>query len=112
MLLSEKEAKRIGVNASLDERLQHALVKGLGDYLEEDLAEALKVYPKAVDIIEGPLMAGMNHIGDLFGAGKMFLPQVVKAARTMKKAVSILQPLIESEKSENATSAGRSCWLR
>ena len=94
-------------NASLDERLQHALVKGLGDYLEEDLAEALKVYPKAVDIIEGPLMAGMNHIGDLFGAGKMFLPQVVKAARTMKKAVSILQPLIESEKSENATSAGR-----
>ena len=94
-------------NASLDERLQHALVKGIGDYLEEDLAEALKVYPKAVDIIEGPLMAGMNHIGDLFGAGKMFLPQVVKAARTMKKAVSILQPLIESEKSENATSAGR-----
>ena len=93
--------------ASLDERLQYALVKGIGDYLEEDLAEALKAYPKAVDIIEGPLMAGMNRVGDLFGVGKMFLPQVVKAARTMKKAVSILQPVIESEKSEKTVSAGR-----
>lgn len=93
--------------ASLDERLQYALVKGIGDYLEEDLAEALRGYPKAVDIIEGPLMAGMNRVGDLFGAGKMFLPQVVKAARTMKKAVSILQPVIESEKSERTVSAGR-----
>lgn len=92
---------------SLEERLKYALTKGIGDYLEEDLAEALKLYPKAVDIIEGPLMAGMNHVGDLFGAGKMFLPQVVKTARTMKKAVAILQPVIESEKEEGAASVGR-----
>lgn len=92
---------------SLEERLKYALTKGIGDYLEEDLAEALKQYPKAVDIIEGPLMAGMNHVGDLFGAGKMFLPQVVKTARTMKKAVAILQPVIEAEKEEGTTSVGR-----
>lgn len=92
---------------TVEERLKYALTKGIGDYLEEDLAEALKVYPKAVDIIEGPLMAGMNHVGDLFGAGKMFLPQVVKTARTMKKAVAVLQPVIESEKHEGAASAGK-----
>ena len=92
---------------TVEERLKYALTKGIGDYLEEDLAEALKVYPKAVDIIEGPLMAGMNHVGDLFGAGKMFLPQVVKTARTMKKAVAVLQPVIESEKQEGAASAGK-----
>lgn len=94
-------------NTTLEERLKYALTKGIGDYLEEDLAEALKQYPKAVDIIEGPLMAGMNHVGDLFGAGKMFLPQVVKTARTMKKAVAILQPVIELEKQEETTSAGK-----
>lgn len=94
-------------NTTLEERLKYALTKGIGDYLEEDLAEALKQYPKAVDIIEGPLMSGMNHVGDLFGAGKMFLPQVVKTARTMKKAVAILQPVIESEKQEETTSAGK-----
>lgn len=88
-------------------RLQHALIKGIGDYLEEDLAEALKLYPKAVDIIEGPLMSGMNKVGELFGAGKMFLPQVVKTARTMKKAVAILQPLIEADKQEGSRTAGR-----
>lgn len=82
----------------LEERLSHALVKGIGDYMEEDLAEALQAYPRAVDIIDKPLMDGMNRVGDLFGAGKMFLPQVVKAARTMKKAVAILQPTIEAEK--------------
>ncbi|RNC65187.1 methionine synthase [Proteiniphilum sp. X52] len=82
----------------LAERLSHALVKGIGDYMEEDLAEALQAYPRAVDIIDKPLMDGMNRVGDLFGAGKMFLPQVVKAARTMKKAVAILQPTIEAEK--------------
>ena len=92
---------------SVEERLKYALTKGIGDYLEEDLAEALKLYPKAVSIIEGPLMAGMNHVGDLFGAGKMFLPQVVKTARTMKRAVAILQPVIESEKEEGATAAGK-----
>ena len=82
-------------------------MKGIGDFLEEDLAEALPLYSKAVDVIEGPLMDGMNHVGELFGAGKMFLPQVVKTARTMKKAVSILQPIIESEKQEGSSSAGR-----
>ena len=92
---------------SVEERLKHALTKGIGDYLEEDLAEALKLYPKAVDIIEGPLMAGMNYVGELFGAGKMFLPQVVKTARTMKKAVAILQPVIEAEKQEGSASAGK-----
>lgn len=92
---------------TVEERLQYALVKGLGDYLDEDLHEALAMYPDAVSIIEGPLMAGMNHVGDLFGSGKMFLPQVVKTARTMKKAVAILQPYIEAEKKEGARSAGK-----
>lgn len=85
---------------SLEERLQQALIKGVGDYLKEDLEEALQKYPKAVSIIEGPLMAGMNQVGELFGAGKMFLPQVVKTARTMKQAVSILQPYIEQQRGE------------
>ena len=92
---------------TVEERLQYALVKGLGDYLDEDLHEALAKYPDAVSIIEGPLMSGMNHVGDLFGSGKMFLPQVVKTARTMKKAVAILQPYIEAEKKEGARSAGK-----
>ena len=91
----------------LKERLEYALIKGIGDHLEEDLQEALKAYPRAVDIIDGPLMSGMNKVGELFGAGKMFLPQVVKTARTMKKAVAILQPIIESEKVEGTTSAGK-----
>lgn len=94
-------------NTTVEERLQYALVKGLSDYLEEDLQEALSRYPNAVSIIEGPLMAGMNHVGDLFGSGKMFLPQVVKTARTMKKSVAILQPYIEAEKEEGTRSAGK-----
>ncbi|MBP3517676.1 MAG: methionine synthase [Parabacteroides sp.] len=85
------------VNCPLEARLENALIKGVGDHLEADLQEALKKYPRAVDIIEGPLMSGMNKVGELFGAGKMFLPQVVKTARTMKKAVAILQPAIEAE---------------
>ena len=85
---------------SVDERLQQALIKGVGDHLKEDLEEALQKYPKAVSIIEGPLMAGMNQVGELFGAGKMFLPQVVKTARTMKQAVSILQPYIEQQRGD------------
>ena len=92
---------------SVEERLQYALVKGLGEYLETDLQEAVQKYPKVVDIIEGPLMEGMNQVGELFGAGKMFLPQVVKTARTMKKAVSILQPFIESGREEGAKRAGK-----
>lgn len=91
----------------VSKRLQTALVKGIGDFLEADLLEAQRVYPKAVDIIEGPLMDGMNQVGELFGAGKMFLPQVVKTARTMKKAVSILQPAIEADKQEGIKSAGK-----
>lgn len=93
--------------ASVEERLQYALIKGLGEYLEEDLQEAMAQYPKVVDIIEGPLMEGMNKVGELFGAGKMFLPQVVKTARTMKKAVSILQPFIEASREDGAQKAGK-----
>ena len=92
---------------SVEERLSHALIKGIGDHLESDLQEALRMYPHAVDIIEGPLMAGMNKVGQLFGEGKMFLPQVVKTARTMKQAVGILQPYIEAEKAEGGKSAGK-----
>lgn len=100
---SEKIKNEEWRSLPLAERLSHALVKGIGDHLEEDLAEALEVYPRAVDIIDKPLMDGMNRVGDLFGSGKMFLPQVVKAARTMKKAVAILQPTIEAEKAEGDT---------
>ena len=101
------EQSKARMSASVEERLQQALIKGVGDYLQEDLAEALQQYPKAVNIIEGPLMAGMNQVGELFGAGKMFLPQVVKTARTMKQAVAILQPYIEAERSEGAKKAGK-----
>ena len=101
------QAKESRENVSLEDRLVQALVKGVGEYLEEDLQEALKKYPHAVDIIEGPLMTGMNQVGELFGEGKMFLPQVVKTARTMKQAVNILQPAIEAEKTEGSKSAGK-----
>lgn len=93
-------------NELLEWRLAYALKKGLTDFLETDLQEALRQYPHAVNIIEGPLMGGMDEIGELFGAGKMFLPQVVKSARTMKKAVGILQPYIEAEKSSGHESNG------
>ena len=102
--VSEQQAWR---ETSVEERLKYALVKGLGEYLEADLKEAMEQYPRVVDVIEGPLMAGMNEVGELFGAGKMFLPQVVKAARTMKKAVSILQPFIEAGREEGAQKAGK-----
>ena len=91
----------------VEQRLQQALVRGVGDHLKEDLEEALQQYPRAVDIIEGPLMAGMNEVGRRFGEGKMFLPQVVKTARTMKQAVAILQPYIEAGRSERAVKAGK-----
>jgi 5-methyltetrahydrofolate--homocysteine methyltransferase len=81
-------------NLSVEERLKHALVKGIVDYIDVDVEEARLKYPQPLEIIEGPLMAGMNVVGDLFGAGKMFLPQVVKSARVMKKAVAILEPYI------------------
>ena len=83
---------------TVDKRLEYALTKGIDSYLEEDLAEALKLYPHPIDIIDKPLMGGLNVVGQLFGEGKMFLPQVVKSARTMKKAVAYLQPYIEAGK--------------
>ncbi|MBO7557120.1 MAG: methionine synthase [Bacteroidaceae bacterium] len=92
----------------VESRLQHALVKGDSEYLETDLQEAIQKYEgNAVSIIEGPLMDAMNQVGELFGSGKMFLPQVVKTARTMKKAVSILQPLIEASHQEGAAKSGK-----
>ena len=87
-------------NGSVEERLKHALVNGITDYIDIDTEEARKKYPKPLDVIEGPLMAGMDVVGDLFGSGKMFLPQVVKSARVMKKSVAILTPYIEAEKEE------------
>jgi 5-methyltetrahydrofolate--homocysteine methyltransferase len=87
-------------NGGVEERLKHALVNGITEYIDADTEEARQKYPKPLDVIEGPLMAGMNVVGDLFGAGKMFLPQVVKSARVMKKSVAVLTPYIEQEKEE------------
>ena len=95
------------MDVPVEERLVTALQRGVTDNIENDLKEALTLFPRAVDIIEGPLMKGMNRVGPLFGEGKMFLPQVVKAARVMKQAVSYLQPYIESQKSGHATSVGK-----
>ncbi len=85
-------------NWSVEERLKHSLIKGIDEFIEKDTAEALQKYSTPLEIIEGPLMAGMNVVGDLFGSGKMFLPQVVKSARVMKKAVAYLTPFLELEK--------------
>ena len=92
-IVKEEEWRRF----SVQDRLKHALVKGIVEFIEEDVEEARKDYTRTLDIIEGPLMDGMNIVGDLFGSGKMFLPQVVKSARVMKKAVSKLLPYIEAE---------------
>jgi 5-methyltetrahydrofolate--homocysteine methyltransferase len=83
---------------TVEERLSHSLINGITDFIEEDTEEARQKYPKPLDVIEGPLMAGMNVVGDLFGSGKMFLPQVVKSARVMKKSVAVLNPYMEAEK--------------
>ena len=100
--------KNLWREKSLNEKLSYALVKGITEYLEEDLEEAVNAYPKPLSIIEGPLMDGMTKIGELFGDGKMFLPQVVKSARVMKKAVAYLLPYIEKDKSQGqAASAGK-----
>lgn len=88
----------------LEKRIQHALVKGFPEFVDEDMAEAVKIYQPALNIIEGPLMNGMNVVGGLFGAGKMFLPQVIKSARVMKKAVAYLLPFIEADKEKYKTS--------
>lgn len=96
-------------NMPVKERLRYALVHGIDEFVEADTEEARKEYPRALDVIEGPLMEGMNVVGDLFGAGKMFLPQVVKSARVMKKAVAVLLPYIEAEKlaGDTSSSAGK-----
>lgn len=88
-------------NAPVEERLKHSLVNGITDFIEVDTEEARQKYPKPLTVIEGPLMDGMNVVGDLFGSGKMFLPQVVKSARVMKKSVAYLTPFIEEEKKNN-----------
>jgi 5-methyltetrahydrofolate--homocysteine methyltransferase len=93
--------------APVSERLSHSLVQGITKWIEEDTLEAHAESGSALSVIEGPLMDGMNHVGDLFGSGRMFLPQVVKSARVMKKAVAILLPWLEKEKAGNARSRGR-----
>ncbi|MBO9152735.1 methionine synthase [Chitinophaga sp. GCM10012297] len=95
--VEKDEAWRAG---TVEQRLSHALVNGITDYIEADTEEARQKYPRPLEVIEGPLMDGMNIVGDLFGSGKMFLPQVVKSARVMKKSVAVLTPYIEAEKLE------------
>jgi len=106
-----EERKDLWRDETVQERLKHALIKGITEYVEADALEAHKIYGLGLKVIEGPLMAGMNVVGDLFGEGKMFLPQVVKSARVMKRAVAALLPFIEKEKargeSGESTSAGK-----
>ena len=97
---AEDDSWREGI---VEERLKHALIKGIVKHIEEDTEEARQKYPKCLNVIEGPLMDGMSTVGDLFGAGKMFLPQVVKSARVMKKSVAYLTPYMEEEKAESGT---------
>jgi 5-methyltetrahydrofolate--homocysteine methyltransferase len=94
-------------NVSVQERLAHALVKGIVDFIDEDVEECRQLFDRPIEVIEGPLMDGMNIVGDLFGSGKMFLPQVVKSARVMKKAVAYLLPFIEAEKNGVRQAAGK-----
>src|SRR5262249_17861435 len=89
--------------APVEERLSYALVHGVVDYIEEDTEEARQKLPRPLDVIEGPLMDGMRVVGDLFGSGRMFLPQVVKSARAMKRAVAYLEPYMEDEKAGGST---------
>ncbi|MEZ5104913.1 MAG: methionine synthase [Draconibacterium sp.] len=100
---TKEEKKNEWRDLPLEKRIEHALVKGFPEFVDEDMAEAVKKYQPALNIIEGPLMDGMNVVGDLFGAGKMFLPQVIKSARVMKKAVAYLLPYIEADKLKNNT---------
>lgn len=103
----KKEADLSWREVDVAKRLEHALVHGITDWIVEDTEEARQQLDRPIEVIEGPLMDGMNVVGDLFGSGKMFLPQVVKSARVMKKAVAHLEPFIEAEKDENAKSAGK-----
>ena len=91
--------------APVGERLAYALIHGIVDFIEEDTEEARQELPRPLDVIEGPLMDGMSIVGDLFGSGKMFLPQVVKSARAMKRAVGYLEPYMEAEKTERSAAA-------
>ena len=115
LTLKEQDAKEERIdewrNLPVEKRLEHALIKGLPDFIEIDLAEALPHYQPVLNIIEGPLMDGMNVVGDLFGAGKMFLPQVIKSARVMKKAVAYLLPYIEADKDQFDTTDNRKVVL-
>lgn len=104
---TKKEVDLSWRNVSVQERLKHALVKGIVEFIEEDTEDCRKLFARPIEVIEGPLMDGMNIVGDLFGSGKMFLPQVVKSARVMKKAVSVLLPYIEAEKAGTSSSAGK-----
>jgi 5-methyltetrahydrofolate--homocysteine methyltransferase len=99
---ADKKVEEEWRKGTIEERLAHALVKGIDTYIDADTEEARAKYGKPLAVIEGPLMAGMSVVGDLFGAGKMFLPQVVKSARVMKKSVAYLQPFMEAEKAEMA----------
>ncbi len=94
-------------NQPVQQRIIHALVRGIDKFVDEDTEAARLLYPSPIQVIEGPLMDGMNVVGDLFGAGKMFLPQVVKSARVMKKAVAYLQPFIEAQKGDTVTTKGK-----
>lgn len=103
----KKEADLEWRKAPVADRLAHALVKGIVDFIDEDVEECRQLFPRPIMVIEGPLMDGMNIVGDLFGSGKMFLPQVVKSARVMKKAVAYLLPFIDAEKDGVSSSAGK-----
>jgi len=103
----KKEVDLSWRNVPVKQRLSHALVKGLVEFIDEDVEECRKLFKRPIEVIEGPLMDGMNIVGDLFGSGKMFLPQVVKSARVMKKAVAFLLPYIEEEKDGKSSSAGK-----
>jgi 5-methyltetrahydrofolate--homocysteine methyltransferase len=103
----KKEVDLSWRNVSVRERLSHALVKGIVDFIDEDVEECRKLFDRPIEVIEGPLMDGMNVVGDLFGSGKMFLPQVVKSARVMKKAVAYLLPFIEAEKNGETSFSGK-----
>lgn len=103
----KKEDDQSWRQTSVTERLGYALLRGRGEHITEDIAEALREFDKPLSIIEGPLMDGMNHVGDLFGQGKMFLPQVVKSARVMKQAVAILEPLMDAEKQASGAQRAR-----
>jgi 5-methyltetrahydrofolate--homocysteine methyltransferase len=103
---TEEKGEQEWRKESVEERLKYALINGITEFIEADTEEARLKYPRPLEVIEGPLMDGMNVVGDLFGVGKMFLPQVVKSARVMKKSVAVLTPFIEAEK-QNTSSAGK-----